>query len=404
MATFNYYLRDPKATKPTPIVLCINSNDKRKKIKTDQTITPKYWDFAKQKVKASYPGSVELNAFLSAYLVKAQKSFSESMMEGIDPSAHLLRERVQVKRAKSKDGIVENFNNYIESVKTIREPNTIKKIVSAFNHFKSFLSTKPEYRTFESINQTFYDQFLNYMYKTSGLNNNTSFKYIKVLKTYFQWTFDREIHNNTAFKRFKTKEFPVDVIYLNERELFSIYNLDLKFDRTLANVRDAFCFACFTGQRFSDVHKIKWEDIRFNSWILHTQKTKESIEVPLNRFAIEILRRYKDSPTPLRVLSIQKMNDLLKPIAKLAGIDETIKIVDYAGNQKKEMVYQKWELVTTHVARKTFVTLSLQRGMRPETVMEITGHKDFRTLKKYIKITSKVKELEMKEFWDSAVA
>ena len=38
MATFNYYLREPKSTKKTPIVLFVVANGKTKKIKTDQKI------------------------------------------------------------------------------------------------------------------------------------------------------------------------------------------------------------------------------------------------------------------------------------------------------------------------------------------------------------------------------
>ena len=62
MATFNYYLREPKSSKRTPIVLFVVANGKTKKIKTEQKIEPKYWDSTKQKIKASYEGGVELNA------------------------------------------------------------------------------------------------------------------------------------------------------------------------------------------------------------------------------------------------------------------------------------------------------------------------------------------------------
>ena len=59
----------------------------------------------------------------------------------------------------------------------------------------------------------------------------------------------------------------------------------------------------------------------------------------------------------------------------------------------------KWEFISTHTARRTFVTLSLEKGMRPEVLMTITGHKDNKTMKKYLKIVSKVKEREMNNIW-----
>jgi len=69
---------------------------------------------------------------------------------------------------------------------------------------------------------------------------------------------------------------------------------------------------------------------------------------------------------------------------------------------RKQLFFSLYELISTHTARRTFVTLSLEKGMRPEVVMEITGHKDYKTMKKHIKITSKVKHNEIKNVWKKA--
>ncbi len=92
-----------------------------------------------------------------------------------------------------------------------------------------------------------------------------------------------------------------------------------------------------------------------NTWYLHTKKTKESIEIPLNSFAMDILRRYKSELRPLPTLTNAKTNELLKDIGKAAGLEELIKIVDCAGNRKNQTAYQKWELLTTHVKQVSFV-------------------------------------------------
>src|SRR6266850_5083681 len=209
MATFNYYLREPNSTKKTPIVLFVVASGKTKKIKTDQKVEPKYWDTTKQKIKASYPGSVELNAFLSFYLLKAQNGFTASLTEGEVPSAKALRQRVQPPKEKKETEVKDYFQLYIDTVKALRAPNTAKKYEGTLNHLKNFQADHKEYQTFESINQIFYDQFVTYLH-SKGLNNNTVSKYVKVVKAFMQWTFDREIHNNLAFKRFKAREYPVD--------------------------------------------------------------------------------------------------------------------------------------------------------------------------------------------------
>ncbi len=61
----------------------------------------------------------------------------------------------------------------------------------------------------------------------------------------------------------------------------------------------------------------------------------------------------------------------------------------------------KYELITTHTGRRTFVTLSLEKGVRPEVLMRITGHKDMRTMKKYIKLTEKVTKSEFLRAWET---
>ena len=100
-----------------------------------------------------------------------------------------------------------------------------------------------------------------------------------------------------------------------------------------------------------------------------------------------------------KLFSNQKTNEYLKELGELAGITESILIIKYRGIEKVEFLEPKYKFISSHTARRTFVTLSLEKGMRPETVMSITGHKDYKTFKKYIKLTDKVKLVEMNNIW-----
>jgi integrase len=100
-----------------------------------------------------------------------------------------------------------------------------------------------------------------------------------------------------------------------------------------------------------------------------------------------------------KLYSNQKTNQYLKDIGQLAGLTESVLIVKYRGIEKVEFLEPKYKFIGTHTARRTFVTLCLEKGMRPETVMSITGHKDYKTFKKYIKLTDKVKLVEMNNIW-----
>jgi integrase len=94
------------------------------------------------------------------------------------------------------------------------------------------------------------------------------------------------------------------------------------------------------------------------------------------------------------------MNEYLKEIGQLAEINEEIILTQYKGAEKLEKKEPKYNFISSHTARRTFVTLSLEKGMRPEVVMSITGHKDYKTFNKYIKLTDNVKQSEMINTWD----
>jgi len=178
-----------------------------------------------------------------------------------------------------------------------------------------------------------------------------------------------------------------------------LYHYDFTGNKTFEKVRDIFCFGCFTGQRFSDIANLQRSDIKGSVWQLRTAKTKDSLEIPLNRYAIEILGKYKDQDMILPVISNQKTNFYIKQICKALGFNDIIKQTMYRGAERVVFTEPKYEYISMHTARRTFVTLALQKGMLQEVIMEITGHKDYKTFRKYVKITSKEKYTQMKAIW-----
>ena len=183
-----------------------------------------------------------------------------------------------------------------------------------------------------------------------------------------------------------------ELIYLSEVELFKIINLEFESEK-LKVVRDNFCFACFTGLRYSDISKLQDENIKEDYIEIKTEKTRAFLRIPLNQHAKAIL--LKNGGRLPKLFSNQKTNEYLKDIGKLAEITESILITKYRGIEKVEFSEPKYKFISSHTARRTFVTLCLENGMRPETVMSITGHKDYKTFKKYIKLTDKVKLVEI---------
>ncbi|MBN2220615.1 MAG: integrase catalytic domain-containing protein [Vallitaleaceae bacterium] len=174
-----------------------------------------------------------------------------------------------------------------------------------------------------------------------------------------------------------------EIVTLSEEELMRFYKKDLSNNPRLERVRDLFCFATFTGQRWSDIENFRKDDVKDGWWVFESYKTKKITKMPLKGFiapALDILRKY-DYELPK--ISSQKFNDYIKEAGSLAEINETVTIKRLSGNQRIKIKRPKHEFMSSHMARRSCVTILLQRGMPPTTVMKLTGHTDLKTLMKY---------------------
>ena len=89
----------------------------------------------------------------------------------------------------------------------------------------------------------------------------------------------------------------------------------------------------------------------------------------------------------------------LKELGKLMGWIEPVVFVTLKGSQNQKVTKQKWELLSTHIARKTFITIGLTNGMSPTEIMAISGHKTYASMKPYILITSDHAEKSLQSAW-----
>jgi site-specific recombinase XerD len=404
MSTINFYLDKPDRKKQCPILLSYITRGKRFRYYTKLKVEEGFWDDQKQEVKKSKVGHEEMNSLLDGLKETIKQIEREYLFKKEILTIEQLRLRfdVAIGRQKSTDDFHSVFNKYLEVSANTKTEGTVKALKSAYNKLCAFERQTKYTLSFESINKNFYDLYMNYLINDCKHLNNTIGRFIKVLKFFMNYATDIGINTNMQFRKFKVLDEEVDLIFLSNDELMRIFNLQIE-SKTLNAVRENFCFECFTGLRFSDVSKIENAHIDGNILKLKTQKTKTAIAVPLNQYALELLERnkgkYDNRPLP-PCFSMQKTNKYLKDIGKLAELDNEVHIVKYSGAKRVEFNFRKHELFTTHAARRTFITLSLEKGMRPEIVMQIVGIKKWETFKRYIKITDNAKILEMNSKWN----
>jgi integrase len=402
MAKANFYLKDPKAKTETPIYLFYSFDNLRLKYAVGQSVLPKLWNAETQKVREMKDAInfTAINILIRSIAEKVENEYIEAKSKGIRVTTDYFKLKLNeflYKGLEKEKGFFNYYAEFIHSQSVTKKRSTLQKYQTLCNHLLNFQKAKKINISFDTIDIVFYEKLMAYFIKEIGLLNNSTAKYITTLKTFLHWATERNYNTNLVFVKFKAVSTNADIIYLTHDELLKIYNLDLSQNKRLEQVRDSFCLGCFTGLRHSDITTVQKANIKGDNIIMTSFKTREQLEIPLNDYSLEILKKY-DYKLP--AISNQKFNDYIKEVGQLAEINDPIILTKYRGAEQVKFEKLKWEFLSSHCGRRTFVTLSLEKGMRAETVMAITGHKNYATFKKYIKITSKVKLVEMKAIWN----
>lgn len=191
------------------------------------------------------------------------------------------------------------------------------------------------------------------------------------------------------------------LVFLTVEELKAFEAADLSDSPHLSETRDAFVFCCYTGLRFSDVKKLKWSDVTGGHVSVVTQKTSTALTIELNDHSAAILgKRQRGASDSLifRLPCVMVANTHLKTIGRTLHLDTPVRRVKFKGARREEMVFKKWELLSSHCARRTFVVTALQLGISAEVIMRWTGHSKYEAMKPYISIVDELKRREMAKF------
>lgn len=387
-----------------------NGNKKKFTYSTGFKIPPQYWNVKEQRVKnvLAAENSQTINNYLNELSTAVNNWTTEqtAQRQTVTPEALKLfldkwNGKVKAPETKTKDLLV-FVENFIKESETRINPNTRAKIAHrtvqkyniVFNHLKEFAENqKRKTFFFQDIDINFYNLFVSFLTSAKEMKPNSVGKSIAVLKVFLNDAERLGFDVLTAHKTRYFKVFSEDVqkVYLNEKELQIIQNLDLSKKPRLDKVRDLFLIGCWTGLRFSDFTEISPNNIKTSEngafYIeLKQQKTGANVVIPCQSVVMDILNKYKHIlPKPI---SNQRFNDYLKELCQLAEINQTIELTETKGGKKQTRICEKWELVKTHTARRSFATNLYKRGVQSKTIMQITGHKTETSFYKYIVLDS----------------
>lgn len=371
----------------------------RIKHRTSIKVQPRFWDFKLEKIRSVAPGSIELNNTLTlnaAEIVKTvQRERDRKGLLSLSDYKRIVSAILDSDESFYNPGQLTSLFEKFKSVKSVHNTTgTIQEYKTVFKAVEEYESTRNARLTLSDFDQDFFFSFEEFLSKKQnpknknrGLLNDTIHKYISTLKGFLSWCRDNgHIVHPDAFKirssSFKRKSHN-EIVVLSEEELQKLVDFDLSEKPKYERVRDIFAVLSYTGQRISDVMSMSKSDFSDNKWTFLSEKVKKIVVVPFNGYianALPIIEKYNYK---MPSISTQKFNDYIKEVGELIGIDSPVKITRFNGKNKVVIEKPKYQFMTSHMGRRTMVTILLSKGVPISLVQKITQHSDIRTLMKY---------------------
>jgi site-specific recombinase XerD len=367
-----------------PIYARITINEVRTEFSTKRFIEPDKWVNKAGYAKGSTEEIKALNNHIASVRTQLFQHHTRLIETGKPVTAEAVKNSYFGITEKSKT-ILEVFEYHNSQMKSLvgKEYSfgTHERYATALSHTKEFIQHRYNASDFpiKSVNHEFITEFEYYLKAVRKCSHNTAIKYLTNFKKIMRICLGNGWIEKDPFinYRFHLKEVEREILL--EHELQAIADKEFASSR-LEQVRDVFLFCCFTGLAYSDVKKLTKDHLIIGidgeRWIkINRTKTDTRSSIPVLPMAQAILDKYASHPkcsaekTLLPVNSNQKMNDYLKEIAAVCGIEKNI---------------------TFHIARHSFATtVTLQNDVPIESVSKMLGHKSIRTTQHYAKVLDK---------------
>ncbi len=375
-----FYLKSNKKD-ISPIYIDIRMPSQRKRIPTGISVIKKNWDSKKNVVKLSDNNSFfkntklkNISEILDKYIIETPK-IKHNIFDAI--------ELLKINDSKDNQNELDLVDNFIDYI--YKEYTTIGSQKKLLN-LKMILGKYKKGLRFSELTIKDLDGFSKLLVK-NGYSNSYIIRTVALFKTlmrnYHKINPNIDISYLNNFKNIVQNKYST-LIALDESEIKCIQ--EYLPSENLVKIKDLFLIQCSTGLRVSDLLNLKKENIDKvnNEILLTTIKTSELIRIPITNKIIPIFEKYNYE---LPKISDVKYNKYLKELCKSAGIETPTLITSWNAGSRIDEIKPKYQLITSHTARRTFITRLLRKGLLPEQIMKITGHRNRRSFDEYVKIT-----------------
>lgn len=376
-ANVSFYCRESKANRDglAPIELCLNLNNRRCYIQLPRKEYP-------DRFKAQTNGKkrTDLKDYLNGVRVRLNEITTTFLMEGEPLTADALREYF-----KNGGYLVYTIENLFDDYLRILSKR-VGKDLTARTYRKYEIARDKFYQTIfpkEPVSAITKAVIMDYQATMNTyLDYVTTNGYCQRVKTVVQFGIDNGKIKTNPFNGIHLRKGEKNVQFLTEEEVDKIRTTDFH-NESLNRVRDLFIFQAASGLSYTDMAKLVPSDFQITAdgkYFIHDQRNKTGVfyTAVILEQGVEILKKYNFK---LPMLGNHKMNVYLKAIRDLCGIEKPI---------------------FSHVARHTYATRCLNRGIRLEVVAKLLGHSTTRITQHYAKLLQDNIIGEVKDAFDKS--
>lgn len=411
-STFN--IKEPNKDKESLILFSAYFKDEGRKLvySTGEVIHPKEWDFENRQPKHLNGRTEKANKHrgIKRQLDRYSNFFSDTIQNYKLANKEIIIADIRAdfdtefKRTKSiASKFFEVYNLFLNDKKSdyTEDANSLTTI-KRYEYNRKLLFNFQVYRNkkihFNQINKSFYNDFINYCVTVKEHSSNTLRRNVGLFKTFLYWAFENGYTYMSDFQKFKApKAQQTDEVALTLQQVQEVFEYDFSKNERLEKVRDLFVFGCATGMRYSNYSKITKKDIQNGMIKVRDEKNNyKTLEIPLNDFSLYVLKKYKYQ---LPIISNQRFNDYIKEVFKTIGYTDSVKKTMKVGKDIIEQINPLYERISSHTARRSFITIMKNKKIPDKVIMSYTGHRSLEVFNKYYKPNNEDRKDFMQTVW-----
>jgi len=402
-----YELSRPRLGKEALIELVFKWDRKRVRISTREHVLPDHWDKTNCRVADRYvdvePEYLEINRILDELNDLVRKNYNRYRrdLRTDDFTPAVVKDIVRTRllgAAKDKDNaptVAQYYQQYINGRINagVVTDNTIKGERSTMKLFCAFDAAQASPAKFSDANLQLFERFRDYQWATGSSVDSSIYKNLRRFRQMLLhadaagMTMGGNIAAISLQSQLNLSSKAMDTIALTEDDLRTLADLPLRGKEHLQRVRDLFLCGCYTGLRVNQWDEINQDNVTHADGVamlqlFTTKGRRKSVTIPLHPVLLDIFERH-DWQMPA-VPKQHRINAYLKELCQVAGFTDRIELARNIRGRSILQTFERWELVTSHTARRSFATNAHAAGIPVDDIRAMTGQ-SLKVLLHYIK-------------------